>query len=141
MVEANPEQDNDQRLMNLFAPLIADKAAWEASFTEEEKAKGAEFEATLRTDPEAAMAFQQEINDTFAACDANNDGLLDRAEFAAFVTASNQNGVNRGLKNRETTEEFMDMVYPAFNGFNEATDGVSKGEILTILQYLNAHMD
>ena len=81
------------------------------------------------------------INDTFAACDANDDGLLDRAEFAAFVTASNQNGVNRGLKNRETTEEFMDMVYPAFNGFNEATEGVSKGEILTILQYLNAHMD
>jgi len=80
MVEATP-QDNSARLMELFTPLIADKMAWEASFTEEEKAKGAAFEATLRSDPEAALAFQNEIDESFTASDANGDGLLDRAEF------------------------------------------------------------
>lgn len=80
MVEA-ASQDNSQRLMELFAPLIADKMAWEASFTEEERAKGAQFEETLRTDPEAARAFQAEIDESFNSSDANGDGLLDHAEF------------------------------------------------------------
>jgi len=35
----------------------------------------------------------------------------------------------------------MDKVYPAFNGFNADREGVSKGEILTILQYLNVQQD
>ena len=41
MVEAQTEE---QRLQQLFAPLIKDKLAWEATFTEEEKTAGADFE-------------------------------------------------------------------------------------------------
>ena len=60
MVEATNDVDADPeetRLEILFAPLKADKAAWEASFTEEERAKGAEFEETLRTNVDEARAF------------------------------------------------------------------------------------
>ena len=54
-VEVDPEE---ARLSALFAPLKEDKAAWEASFTEEERAKGAAFEETLRTNVDEARAFQ-----------------------------------------------------------------------------------
>ena len=118
MVEANSEE---QRIQALFMPLIVDKVAWETSFTTEEAAKGAAFEEQLRSDPAAAQAFQREIDETFVACDVNGDALLDRDELKNFVTQMNQNGVNRGLKHRETTDEFIDTVYAAFNGFNQAT--------------------
>ena len=59
-----------------------------------------------------------EIDDTFTAADVNADGVLDRDEFKVFVTQMNNNGVARGLKNRDTTEDFIDLVYPSFNGFN-----------------------
>ena len=49
MVEA---QSEEQRLAALFAPLIQDKMAWEATFTEEEKAEGAKFEQELKDQPE-----------------------------------------------------------------------------------------
>ena len=48
-----------------------------------------------------------------------------------------QNGVSRGLKHRETDDAFIDMVFPAFDGFNQATQGVSKAEILMVLNLLN----
>ena len=59
-----------------------------------------------------------EIDETFTAADVNADGVLDRDEFKVFVTQMNNNGVARGLKNRDTTEDFIDLVYPSFNGFN-----------------------
>ena len=48
-----------------------------------------------------------EIDETFTAADVNADGVLDRDEFKVFVTQMNQNGVNRGLKNRDTTDDFI----------------------------------
>ena len=53
-----------------------------------------------------------EIDDTFTAADVNGDGVLDRDEFKVFVTQMNNNGVARGLKNRDTTDDFIDLVYP-----------------------------
>ena len=47
------------------------------------------------------------------------------------------NGVGRGLKHREINDAYIDMVYPAFDGFDSETQGVSKGEILLILSMLN----
>ena len=51
----------------------------------------------------------------------------------------NDNGVARGLKHRDTTDEFIDRVYPCFNGFNADVDGVTKQEILIILNMVNAN--
>ena len=142
MVEAQEEQQHQRsqeraRIQGLIAPLKADKAAWEASFTEEERAKGQEFESNLKTDHELLQAFMNEIDTTFNDCDANADGRLTRDEFKNFVITMNNHGVARGLKNRETTEEFIEMVYPAFSEFNTAQEGVTKNEILTILNLIN----
>ena len=49
----------------------------------------------------------------------------------------NDHGVTRGLKNRDTTDDFINMVYPAFDGFNQSTQGVSKQEIMEILNMIN----
>lgn len=134
MVEA---QSEEQRLAALFAPLIQDKMAWEATFTEEEKAEGAKFEQELKDQPEKLQAFMAEIDAAFTGADADSDGQLSRDEFKTFVTTMNANGVARGLKNRDTTDEFIDLVYPCFKAFNLETDGVTKIEILTILNKIN----
>ena len=110
---------------------------WEAQFSEEEKTVGAAFEATLKDDPAALGQFMQEIDDTFNSSDTNGDGLLDRVEFKTFVERMDANGVQRGLKHRETDDTFIDMVYPCFDGFNQESQGVSKGEILMVLNLLN----
>ena len=49
----------------------------------------------------------------------------------------NAHGIARGLKNRDTTDEFIGMVFPAFDGYNQATQGVTKNEILEILNLIN----
>lgn len=117
--------DESARIQGLLAPLIADKSAWESSFTEEEKAKGQQFEEEIKTNPEALKAFMGQINEAFVFADANSDGLLNREEFKVFVETMNNHGVARGLKHRDTTDEFISSVYPSFNGFNTAADGVT----------------
>ena len=112
--------------MTLFAPLIQDKMAWEASFTEEEKEASEKYTAEMRDSEEKRVEFQVQVDEAFNQSDADSNSLLSRDEFKEFVTKMNNHGVERGLKNRDTTDEFIDMVYPAFNGFNQATDGVSK---------------
>ena len=49
----------------------------------------------------------------------------------------NDHGVARGLKNRDTTDEFIGMVFPAFDGFRPDTQGVTKQEIMQILSLIN----
>jgi len=66
MVEALDEND---RVTALLAPLKADKAAWEATFTEEEIAKGSVFEESLRTDSDALALFMSEIDAAFVGSD------------------------------------------------------------------------
>ena len=64
--------------------------------------------------------------------------MLSREEFKAFVEQMNAIGVNRhGLKHRDTDDAFIDNVYPAFNGYNAGSSGVSQADILTILDWLN----
>ena len=111
--------------------------AWEASFTEDEKKKGDDFELELRTDQAKMSAFLQEIHSGFEEADADSNGLLSKSEFKSFVSIMNNNGVARGLKHRDTTDEFIDMVYPCFDGFNQSNEGCSKEEIMAVLNIIN----
>ena len=113
------------RIMNLVQPLVVDKIAWEASYTEDERQKSEDFENELKTDAAKAQGFMAEIENGFKEADADSNGLLSKTEFKSFVTVMNANGVARGLKHRETTDEFIDMVYPCFDGFNQEADGVT----------------
>lgn len=134
MVESQSEAE---RIAALIAPLKRDKLMWEGSFTAEERKKGADFEEELKTNPEALQRFMGEIDAAFNESDADSDGYLNRDEFKEFVSKMNANGVSRGLKNRDTTDEFIDSVFPSFNGFEMSHDGVSKVEIMAILNFIN----
>lgn len=121
MVQADTAADAAGRIAALLAPLIEDKNMWETSFTEEEKASGLNFEQSLKTSPEALQEFMGQIDAAFSGADADADGMLSCSEFKAFVSTMNDNGVSRGLKHRDTTDEFINKVYPCFQGFNPAS--------------------
>ena len=68
----------------------------------------------------------ESVNEAFIASDVNGDGLLDRDEFKSFTIRMDARGVEKGLKHREITEDWIDMVYRCFNGYTRGRDGVSK---------------
>ena len=51
----------------------------------------------------------------------------------AFVIAMNRCGVSKGLKNRDTTDAWIDMVYPAFNAFVADVDGCTMDDVMKVL--------
>ena len=106
----------------LFQPMIDDMKAWEATFTTAEKEAQEKFEASLRIaseegGDEAREAFQKEMDDAFEASNTSNDGILDKAQFKAYNEAMVKVGTKHGLKQRETTDEFIDMAWAGFNGY------------------------
>ena len=44
----------------------------------------------------------------------------------------NNKGLERGLKNRETTDEWVDMAYPGFD-YNLDHEGVSMDDLMHVL--------
>ena len=44
-----------------------------------------------------------------------------------------QTGVGHGLNHHETTDEWIAMIYPCFNGFNNTTEGVSRDDIMKVI--------
>ena len=58
---------------------------------------------------------------------------MTREQFKEFTEKMNTAAVARGLKDRETTEEWIDMAWPCFNGYTEDEDGVSKDDLLFVL--------
>ena len=90
--------------------------------TEEEKAACELWEKKMRSSEEDGgnllrAAFEKEMQDAFSASNISQDGLLTKDEFKQFVIAMNENGLQHGLKNRDTTDEWVDKVYPGFNGY------------------------
>ena len=45
----------------------------------------------------------------------------------------NENGVQKELKGREVTDEWITKAWPVFNGYNTKTEGVSKEDLLETL--------
>lgn len=139
MVEAGSEQqaaEMAERIAQLLAPLKQDKDEWEAQLSPDEKARAAAFEAELKCSPEKLQEFMAQVDATFTEADADADGKLTRDEFKAFTAAMDAHGVARGLKSRETTDELIDKVYPVFNAWDGAVDGVTKSDILTVLSLI-----
>ena len=81
-----------------------------------------------------------QIDSAFNTSDADGDSLLSRVEFKQFVSKMNEIGAARGLKHRDTTDEFIDKAFPCFSGFNPASpDGVTCQEIMMVLALVNAY--
>ena len=47
-----------------------------------------------------------------------------------WFTIMNSNAVEKGMKGREVTDDWMAMAWPIFNGFDLKTEGVSKEDLL-----------
>ena len=45
----------------------------------------------------------------------------------------NENGVAKGLKRRDVTDEWMNIAWPIFNGYTEKKEGVSKEDLMETL--------
>ena len=75
------------------------------------------------------------MDDAFEQANTSGDGVMDKDQFRAFVDKMDQLAVGRGLKHRETTDEFIEMCWTGFNGYNQAREGVTKEEIVYVLRY------
>ena len=71
-----------------------------------------------------------EIEEAFTEADSQGNGRLNRAGLKAFFEHMNEKGLKEGLKGREVTEAWMDIAWPAFNGFDQENEGVSKDDLI-----------
>ena len=116
-----------------------DRQKWEKELTEEEKAAQEAFEETLRVPaPEgdaAREAFMKSIEDVHDNR-SGDDGLMNKEQFRQFNEDINAIARDRGIKEREITDEFIDMAWAAFNGFRSDTDGVTKKDLMYVLSQI-----
>ena len=78
----------------------------------------------------------KEFDDAFALAQGEGGAeLLDKDQLRVFIVKMNQNAVEAGQAGRETTDEYVDMCWLAFNGYDLNTDGVSKDDITYVLRY------
>ena len=142
--EETPEQEDArkkaerERLDALQKPLVEDKKEWEATLSEAEKQKFEDFEKSLRVPEDeggdaAREAFTKEVDETFANADEAGNGLLNQEGLKNFFIVMNENGVQKELKAREVTDEWITKAWPVFNGYNTKTEGVSKEDLLETL--------
>mmetsp|Transcript_549 Transcript_549/g.887 ORF Transcript_549/g.887 Transcript_549/m.887 type:complete len:132 (+) Transcript_549:92-487(+) len=65
----------------------------------------------------------------FNECDANNDGLLDKAEFSVYLMKEHEKRTAHGVPVQSSpsdmTAEQMDGFYGALNAYNPDTEGIS----------------
>ena len=76
------------------------------------------------------------LDDAFARCNTAGDGLLTKEEFKNFVIEMNTEAVRNNLKNRELTDEWVDMAWPGFDGYKSDTEGVTKEELIYVLEQI-----
>ena len=65
--------------------------------------------------------------------DSEGTGLLNQEGLKNFFMLMNDNGIEKGLKGREVTDEWITIAWPVFNGYTENTEGVSKHDLMETL--------
>ena len=82
-----------------------------------------------------------EIAATFQAADANQDGVLDKAEFTDFMGKLGQNAAARGVPHMSVdgvSDDVKEAVWAVFNGQTEGTDGVSMADFGAVSEIIGA---
>ena len=101
--------------------------------TEEEIKNQEDFEALLRDKTEVGKAarddFERSCKENFKRANTTCDGRLDREQLKNYLELLNEIAVRKGLKRKADSEEYYDMVYSRYNGYNHAIEGVSKDEL------------
>ena len=129
-----------KRQEDLFEWLINDIDEWEAAMTEEERKAQEDFEDSLRKPAdeggdEIRKAFTDDFDEAFASANVSADGFLKEAEFRPWLDKLNDLAINRQLKAREHTDEYVANCWKAFNGHKPDEEGVSKKSCIYVLRY------
>ena len=108
--------------------------------TDEEKKAQEDFEDSLRKPAdeggdEFRKAFTDDFDEAFANANVSGDGFLKEAEFRPWLDKLNDLAINRQLKAREHTDEYVAQCWKAFNGHKPDEDGVSKKSCIYVLRY------
>ena len=75
-----------------------------------------------------------EIKNAFDQANQSGDGFLKKAEFGTFLNQMNESARARQLKYRnEISQEYIDMLWNGFNGYNQEQEGVSYKDLLYVL--------
>ena len=76
------------------------------------------------------------LDEAFARCNAAQDGMFTKEDFKNFVIDMNTEAARNNIKNRELTDEWVDMAWAGFNGFKADTDGVTKEDLYYVLEQI-----
>ena len=75
--------------------------------------------------------FDQELDDAFDEC-TQNEGVMNKEQFRAFVEKTNELCHKRNLKTRETTDEYIDLLWNCYAKWEqEEVDGQVMNETIT----------
>ena len=99
-----------------------------ATMTEEHKAKGERDMAAMQADPSIMQREMVTVGEEFASCDANQDGVLDRDEYIAFINKMQARKAAAGDWT-DDREGVVPQIYDEVcNKINPDREGISKEE-------------
>ena len=125
-----------------LAAVAAMRKEWNASLSDEQKAKAQEERAAWGNE-ESKAEKMAELAATFQAADVNNDSVLSEAEFVDFMTKISQNLTARGVPAQGPDGIDDDMkakVYALYNSKTPDVDGISLQDFLLTVKDIQAEM-
>jgi Ca2+-binding EF-hand superfamily protein len=85
-------------------------------------------------DEEAKAARTEELQATFGTADTNEDGVLNKEEFANFMQMVQQNAGARGVptvNQDDVSDDMKEKLWSYYNSFTPNDGGVSMEDFLT----------
>ena len=125
--------------MEHVTAIAQSRLDWMNGLSEEDKAKLEAEKANWATE-EFKAERMAEMNATFQAADTNQDGVLDKAEFADFMNKMSQNAKARGvpaMSEDDVDEATKDAVWGLFNGESDG-DGVKPADVGAVIMKIGA---
>ena len=120
--------------------IVQKRLAWFNALSEEDQGKVRADKQAAQSDEAVKAERMAEMMATFQAADTNQDGVLDKAEFADFMGKMSQNAQARGIPSMteaDVDEEGKDQVWGFFNGQSEG-DGVKPADVGAAIQAIGA---
>ena len=115
-------------IMASIEAMVDDQVAhFLSSEKDEHRAASEQVLAKMQADPTYKEQRMAEVDTDFATADSNNDGLLDLAEFTAFIALRYERKRAEGLWHDER-EGITEQMYEIGNKINTEREGISKEE-------------
>ena len=125
-----------------LAEVVAMRAAWNASLSDDEKAKAQEERAAWGNE-ETKAERMAELQASFQAADVNEDGVLSQAEFVDFMGKLAGNLKARGVPSQgpdAINDDMKAKVWALYNAKTADVDGVSLPDFLGVVKDIQTAM-